>query len=220
LKERKIDTEHDYTRQKLTEIYNQYAGPKGDAPLRVLKLIGDKYRLRIEEEQGARLATARAGVAELRVLVRAGRDPRVRLVRFVRPTNRKNERRPDIEVEYKDGTKEFIEVKALTGVPTHAKVFDRGGRPAASPVTMAHFVENLGHTINKGQISATRPGTLAIHAFRERITPTALEGWRGVLKEVAGKQGYPRGLNRIQITTPGGELIFEPPGWNGRIVSD
>jgi hypothetical protein len=213
LKELKVDVDHDYTRQKLTEIYNRYPTP--------LRLIDSEGVLRIEEQGGGRLMHGRAGIAELRVLVRKGKEPGVKSIRFVPPSNQKGEHRPDLEVTYHNGKVEFIEVKAITGVPADAKVFDHKARARpANPTTIARFVERLADTMHKGQITKARPGTLAIHAFKEKASQTALEGWRDVLGQIRRTRGFPEGLNRIQITTPGGELVFEGPGWEGRIVRE
>ncbi len=206
LRDRKVDVADGYTIRKINEIYAVYANA-----IREHDVSGGT---RIVGRGGPSKRTILSQMAELRVLLREGSKPYVNAVRFVKPTNKKGQRRPDIEVTYLDGSRKFVEVKAMTGVARDARLFDRQ-RTKRPPLVLDH---ELSERIHRGQITARHPGTIVLYAFQERVTQTALEGWQDLVLRLNRKRPFPAGLEAIEVATPGGLMRFEAPTWKGRVV--
>ena len=193
LRGRKIDVDDAYTRTKLTQIYGKYDNPE------------------------TFMKDARAGIGELRVIVNAAKEPEVKLVRFLRPVQ--GQKTPDIEVEYVNKRPSYIEVRTMTEAPSWARV--KHGSTRGKLVANELFIKSLNDKIRLGQLSPSRPGKLALHAPFETVTPTALDGWRDLLRGIIDRFGpIPPGVNRIEVSGGTGNklLIFQQPDWNGVIV--
>lgn len=193
LRSLRIDTDDAYTMRRIAQIADLNKTPEG-------------YLLQ-----------ARAGSGEMRALVREGRGTGVRSVRFLAPSGRKGDRTPDIEVTMQDGTKRFVEVRTITEAGRKTPVKDAAKVRTPLPEGFEASVEAK---IRHGQISETNPGKIVFHAPFQKITSASLEGWRDMLKTMVGRQPFPKGLQRIEVTGGTGEsiLIFQPPDWRGVIV--
>jgi hypothetical protein len=175
--------------QKLREIYGNYQKPD------------------------AFLKAARAGIGEMRAIVRASKAPGVKLVRFLRPAQGRVT--PDIEVEMHDGRRSYVEVRTLTQAPNWTQM-KHDARRAELKVLTTDIEQKIRH----GQISSSRPGTLVIHAPFQKITAVSLEGWREMLQTIVKRAPLPDGLRSIEVSTGtgGAVLVFQPPDWRGVIV--
>jgi hypothetical protein len=195
LEKHKVNTKDEYTLKKLTEIYSNNRNPE------------------------AILMQARSGTGELRVLVRHAREPGVKSVRFVKPTNVKGEVTPDIEITRTDGKVTFVEVRTMTEASPGLKVKDAAGRTRPGVGASPEFINDLDAKIRRGQISTQRPGVIALHAPFQEVTRESLAGWREILKKILARGELSKGIRRIEITGGTGPmLIFEPPKWTGLIV--
>ena len=195
LKQYKVDVAHKYTLDKLVEIYMRNRNPE------------------------ALLFQARAGSGELRVLIRHARQPGVRTVRFVPPTNVKGEHTPDIEIVWQKGKPTYVEVRTMTDAPAWMTVQQAKSGARAGVAATPEFINSINDKIRLGQLSAARPGTFALHAPHQVVAAESLEGWRSVIKEIRARGPMPPGVRRIEITGGTGPmLIFEAPDWKGLIV--
>jgi hypothetical protein len=195
LEKYKVDTKDPYTLQKLTEIYRNNRNPE------------------------ALLMHARAGTGELRVLIRHAREPGVVRARFLRPSNKPGDVTPDIELTFKNGSTRFVEVRTMTEASPYLKVKDIADKPRAGIGAIPEFIKDLDAKIRRGQISVSRPGTIALHAPFQEVTKESLAGWRGIMKQILANGELPKGIRRIEVTGGTGPmLIFEPPKWSGVIV--
>jgi len=191
----KVNTKDEYTLKKLTEMYSNNRNPE------------------------ALLMQARAGTGELRVLIRHAREPGVKGVRFVKPTNVKGEVTPDIEITWTNGKVSFVEVRTMTEASPWLKVKDAAGRTRPGVGASPEFINDLEAKIRRGQISTQRPGVMALHAPFQEVTRESLAGWREIIKKIRARGEVPKGIRRIEITGGTGPmLIFEPPQWSGLIV--
>ena len=204
--------------------------PKIKAQLKALKIdMDDPHTLAHLEsvyaanraKETTALGKARANSGEFRALIREAGEPKARSARFLKPSNKKDDFTPDIEVTMMDGTRKFVEVRTITGAWPGKKLSEAAKTHAPVSAQIDRHVEDK---IRRGQISETHPGKIVFHAPFQKITGVALKGWRNMLKGIRKNGAFPEGLESIEVTgAPDKDgamkmLIFKPPRWKGVIV--
>jgi hypothetical protein len=167
---------------------------------------------------------SRAAAGELWTLLRYSRrgDPNVARVRFL-PESR-TARTPDIEVQYRDGSSERVEVRTLT----QSGVVDESGNvirhePGTVPGRrqLRLHDQSIRNKIFRGQLSEAHPGAIVFHAPLEDINEHWLSTWHALLRDINEAERIPSYVRRIEVTTgQQGLIVFEPPDWLGRIVRE
>jgi hypothetical protein len=199
LRARGVDIDDPWTRSYIQRIYRDNRNP------------------------AASLRDARAQTGELKILIRMAAEPDVRRARFLRPTTGAGDRTPDIELEFTDGRRGYVEVRSVTAAPTGATVSEATTKPRSTFVSNPLFVRSVEDKIRHGQLSPAQPGRLMIYAPFETVTQTSASGWQDLLDAIISRGPIPAGITQIQVHGGGDmktQLVFDAPSWRGRLVQE
>lgn len=180
--------------------------------------VTDPYTLRHFNEIHSRWSRpemlARANLGEYQTILRYAEQPDIERLRFLEPTNVAGDRTPDIQILRRgQSVAEHVEVRTLTQT--------RRGYRGSPRDQIALFISDssIEEKIFHGQISQSHPGSMVFQAPYSQMNQHWLPTWQGLFNDIRRRRAFPPGLRRIEVATTRHLLVFEPPAWQGRLIS-